>query len=212
MKPRTSRSVFVLALFAVGFTLLGSTSNAGTFNLDVIATSNFDISNVFVFTSGPEFTSTGPRSVSGGTTSQIFINDPFPDPSMDDDVLVLGVVTSGSHARGLALFTNTSFNGAGQSFSTLFGVDEAALVSDLITNNGAIQNLINFVFSDIYSDGIVPGNPFTITEFSDGKVIGSGTTVTAAVPVPGTLPLFAGGLSASGVLRWCRKRKGQAGT
>ena len=42
--------------------------------------------------------------------------------------------------------------------------------------------------------------------FADGKVIAT-TTPPPAVPLPGTLPLFASGLGALGLLGWRRKRK-----
>jgi hypothetical protein len=214
MKTKTLNSVFAAALLAVGFILSVSVSNASTFNLDVSVTSDSDISHVFVYTSGPEFTTTGPRNVTGATTSDIFINFPFPDPSSAYHVLILGVVASGSHTGGIALFTNTSFSGAGQSFSTLFGVDEAPLVADLMTNSGSSQNLINFVFNSgvILTDGFVPGDPLTITAFSNGEVIGSGTsTAVATTPLPTTLPLIATGLGALGLLGWRRKRKAARG-
>jgi len=213
MKSVTLKSMFASALFVAGFTLPLSASNASTFNLDVIVNSNADITNTFVYTSGPAFTTSGPRSITGGSTTDIFISFPFPDPSSAYHVMLLGVVASGSHTGGLALFTNTSFTGAGQSFSTVFpGADEAALVSDLMSNHGSSQNLINFVFNSgvILSDGFVPGDLLTITAFSNGEVIGSSTSSAIATPLPGAFPLFATSLGALGLLVWRRKRKAAA--
>jgi hypothetical protein len=207
MSLKTLKSVFAAALLAVGFTLSASVSHAGTFNLDMIVTSQFDISNIFVYTSGPAFTSTGPFSATGNDTSPIFIDFPFPDPASDYHVLLLGVVASGSHTGGLAVFSNTSF--AGQSPPP----NEATLVGDLTSNNGDSSNLTNFVFNSglIGSDGIVPlpGNGGTITAFSNGEDIGNLTVINGATPLPAALPLFATGLGALGLLGWRRKRKAQ---
>ena len=55
------------------------------------------------------------------------------------------------------------------------------------------------VISQLSIFGLLGSNTGNLTIFTDGSIA-------AATPLPGALPLFAGGLGALGLIRWSRKR------
>ncbi len=92
-----------------------------------------------------------------------------------------------------------------------------------INNNGQVVGYYSdgaHSFRFLYSGGVYttlldPGNPdaYAYGINDNGQIVGVAfNPYFGATPLPATLPLFATGLGALGLLGWRRKRKGTAGT
>lgn len=219
MKSLALRSTVIPAVVGAAIFLSAPVANAsslpvysGPFYLNVDVASDYDISNIVEFTSGPEGSATGQFAISApaGSVDNGF---PFPGPSYDYTVFLVGIAHSDdAHDGGLALFTKTAYapTAVGQSFNSLFSYDEATLANDLVNETvDGDARLNGFASAYIASIGFTPGDALSIIAFSDGALAGGGTSsvVPAPTPLPAALPLFATGLGAIGVFGWRRKRK-----
>jgi hypothetical protein len=115
----------------------------------------------------------------------------------------------------LVVFTNDTFasNAVSIDFGALFpNTDETALINDLMTETNP-GDIFNFAGGDALSgpNGSIyfePGDSFTAVAFSDGQIIGTGTSsFTAPAPEPFTLSLFGAGLAGLGAARRRSSRK-----
>ncbi len=113
----------------------------------------------------------------------------------------------------LVLFTNDAFAQSAQSiaFGTLFpNTNETTLINDLLTNNIG-GDLFGFAGGDAISGpngsiAFTPGDTFTAIAFSNGQIIGSGTsTFTTGIPEPATMTLFAVAIGGIGISRRTRR-------
>jgi len=194
-----------------------------TFSIDVnVTSSEYAVSNIVEFTSGPEGTSTGQFSIPQGG-GHIVNTFPFDGTPSDYTVLLVGLAGSGgaelaNHTGGLVLFTNTTFapTAAGQQFDNVFAVGEAAhgytealLENDLVNETVEGDIRLNFFASDyIAAAGFTLGDPLKLVAFTAGEITGDAqSSAVFATPLPAALPLFAGGLGALGLLGWRRKRR-----
>jgi hypothetical protein len=118
-------------------------------------------------------------------------------------------------SASIAIGDQVKFNGLASALSAgaaLNGIDftlNVSLDTQLATGGGANSSTIDakdpVTFELLDANGLViPGVTFVA---DDGFVFGGPE---AATPLPATLPLFATGIGALGLLGWRRKRKGQA--
>ena len=214
----TARRVLTGALVGGALIVTAGSANAttqNTFNIDVnVTSSEYAVTNIVEFTSGPDGTASGQFSIPQGG-GDIFNGFSFTGAPSAYNVMLVGIGGSGgtideSHTGGLVLFTSSSLNGEGRSFTDVFpSYDEATLISELQIQNpegSQVQDLANFGFFVADNYGFAAeGGVVTLTAFSDGEIVGHG--ISSTTPLPAALPLFAGGLGALGLLGWRRKRK-----
>jgi hypothetical protein len=109
----------------------------------------------------------------------------------------------------LVIFMNDAFAQSAKdiAFGTLFpNTNETTLINDLVTTEN-VGDIFDFASGPNGSIYFTPGDTFTAVAFSDGRIIGTGTSsfVTADAPEPLTLSLFGAGLAGLGAVR--RRRK-----
>ena len=204
---------------------------AATFNITL---PDFTVTDIIVFNAGSPFstfeqgaagaplTATAPGTTTltdtyltaADTGSPGFVYTP-------GETFLLGVASlSGDPSQqDLVLFTNDAFasSAVGVAFDTLFpDTDEATLISDLVNTDNP-GDLFNFGSGDALTgtDGSIfftPGDSFTAVAFSDGQIIGTGTSsfVTASVPEPaGWAVMLAGLAGLAGLGGVTRARRGK---
>ncbi len=153
----------------------------------------------------------------------------YGSPNGVNNIFFMGLVTGlpGDTAgqQHAVLFTNVTFanNAANIPWGTLFPHTlESTLITDLQTafapnsnpNNTTLNNAVNDMYSFGYGAGdavagpngpinFTPGSGFSIIAFSNGQIIGQGTSIeVAAVPLPAAAWLFGSGLlGLSGLVR-----------
>jgi hypothetical protein len=177
------RNTFVAALVALGGCIgYGAPANA----------LNFDFS--FTGTSFPTCNGSASNCINGTVTGEIF-----------------GLASSGiSSATSVEIFSypaaltgiTTALNTPISSVENIFTVTGGSIAtygfesanSEFLLSLGAGNYLQDFTGG---SGGLIVSGPVTFTPVTDGT----------ATPLPATLPLFATGLGALGLLGWRRKRK-----
>ena len=96
----------------------------------------------------------------------------------------------------------------------LAGGDSPAIATYTILASISSASAITGIFFDVFSDPSLPFNG-PGRQPTNGNFVVSEFTLNAApvsaVPLPATLPLFASGLGALGLLGWRRKKKPAAG-
>jgi hypothetical protein len=169
-------------------------------------TSTVAVSDIAIFNEGVHdccgygFAANG-QSIDAGETT---ITDGFAKTDEAAGAFLVGLTTEPDQSTGVVVFASAAFATAytGQSFSTAFsGLDESTLIEALEDPNDNIGEFFNF--ADSYSSEMtfVPGQPFTEVEFSDGVVVGGGTSYTAVVPEPSAWALMIVGVGLVGGMR-----------
>jgi hypothetical protein len=163
---------------------------------------------------------------SGSLSLSSSINGFFFRPLFGSQTATTPVSSSGATVDPLTGSLHINTPGQGQNFG---GVIEIHNLPNINTFNGIDFNL-DVSFTDILNTITGANNatvhiddPITLAlEDANGQIIPGVTFVTddgfvfnsgeqTATPIPATLPLFATGLGAMGLLGWRRKRKAQAG-
>ncbi|THD61087.1 MAG: PEP-CTERM sorting domain-containing protein [Phenylobacterium sp.] len=115
----------------------------------------------------------------------------------------------------VVVFSNDTFaaNATGIDFDTIFPTtDEETLINDLATDN---TGDLNTFFNSYEAQGTSPngsmtfnvGDSFTAIAFSDGQIIGTGSSaLVAGVPEPASWALMIVGLGGMGAMLRTRRR------
>jgi hypothetical protein len=169
-------------------------------------TSTVAVSDIAIFNEGVHdccgygFAANG-QSIGAGNTT---ITDGFTKTDEAAGAFLVGLTTEPDQSTGVVVFASAAFATAytGQPFSAAFsGLDESTLIGDLEDPNDNIGSF--FSFANAYSSEMtfVPGQPFTEVEFSDGAVVGGGTSYEAVVPEPSAWALMIVGVGLVGGMR-----------
>lgn len=100
-------------------------------------------------------------------------------------------------------------------------LQDALILLNYSTDQALVFTMTGFYLGSSFLPGLISPDTNYSLAFANGQLfvgdVGNQSwrgyeifSDTAAIPLPGTLPLFAGGLGSLGVLRWRRKRKAQA--
>ena len=102
---------------------------------------------------------------------------------------------------GFASFPDPALAFSGASFNGFVITDLSGVFLSASYASGVLPDSISFVGNQLFLNyqGVLPTLPNTIINVTTGA---------AAVPLPASLPLFAGGVGAMGLLGWRRKRRG----
>ena len=203
-----------------------TTSSSYTLNLP-----KFGVTNIAIFELGTPSSFPGSlvndnfsysAATPGPTTFTTDLSDPFFSGFTLADSFILGVTTDlpgdAPGQQHLVVFTNDSFaeSAVGIAFGTLFpDTNETTLINDL-TSNTNVGDLFDFAGGDAVSGPngdieFAPGGTFTAVAFSDGQIIGTGTsTFTSAVPEPATWAVMLAGFGGVGAAMRSRRRRAAA--
>ncbi len=180
-------------------------------------TSTVAVSDIAIFNLGEHgccgygFAANGQAIDTGNTT----ITDGFTKTDEAAGAFLVGLTTEADQSTGVVVFGSAAFASeyTGQPFSAAFsGLDESTLVSYLQDPNDHIGDFFNF--ADTYGSELsfVPGEAFTEVQFSDGVVVGGGTSYEAGVPEPAAWALMILGFGlVGGARRFARNRQADAG-
>jgi hypothetical protein len=169
-------------------------------------TSAVAVSDIAIFNQGVHgccgygFAANGQAIDAGNTT----ITDGFTKTDEAAGAFLVGLTVEPDESTGVVVFGNATFAAdyTGKPFSAAFsGLDEATLIGYLQDPNDNVGNIFNF--ADTYGSEMtfVPGQPFTEVEFSDGAVVGGGTSYETVVPEPSAWALMIVGVGLVGGMR-----------
>jgi len=193
-----------------------------------------DVTNIIMFENGDSYGGTTWRFDvydRGGSGCTSTLTNPFTSPALITSALLLGITqdlpNDAPEQQHVVIFGNQTFAGAanGVDWRALFpNTDEDQLIADIqLATSGqdfaTIQPGFDGISAFVNGDGSNYGNtgnsiyfnvgdPISVVAFSNGQIIGTGTSSSDPVaPEPGSLAMAAGvGFAAALVIR--RRRRG----